>query len=234
GSVAVDLTNPRPSHMLHGELRGGDLIEGEESLLGGYVRALTASMELRDPSTGAHSRRVAVLAVQVGEAMGLSRSAVRRLAVAGLVHDIGKLQVPESILNKPGRLTGEEFAVIRTHPGQGAELLLRLGGFGDEVPIVLAHHERFTGGGYPQGISGDEIPLEARILTACDVFDALTSSRSYREPWPVERAVELLRDESGTTFDPACVEALLRVVSGSGEARVALIHQVLSRRPATA
>ncbi len=234
GSVAVDLTNPRPSHMLHGELRGGDLIEGEESLLGGYVRALTASMELRDPSTGAHSRRVAVLAVQVGEAMGLSRSAVRRLAVAGLVHDIGKLQVPESILNKPGRLTGEEFAVIRTHPGRGAELLLRLGGFGDEVPIVLAHHERFTGGGYPQGISGEEIPLEARILTACDVFDALTSSRSYREPWPVERAVELLRDESGTTFDPACVEALLRVVSGSGEARVALIHQVLSRRPATA
>jgi HD-GYP domain-containing protein (c-di-GMP phosphodiesterase class II) len=124
--------------------------------------------------------------------------------------------------------------VIRTHPGRGAELLLHLGGFEQEVPIVLSHHERFAGGGYPDGRSGESIPLEARILTACDVFDALTSRRAYREPWPEQRALALLRDESGTTFDPACVEALLEVLgAGEGQERVTVLRQTLGRGPAT-
>ncbi len=234
GAVAVDLARQAPSHHLSRRLTGSDLFESEESLLGGYVRALTASMELRDPSTREHSRRVARLAVQVGSQMGLDAAAVRRLAIAGLLHDIGKLQVPEAILNKPGRLTDEEFAVIRTHPGRGAELLAHLGGFADEVPIVRSHHERFEGGGYPDGIAGQRIPLEARILTACDVFDALTSRRAYREPWPEQRALSLLRDESGTSFDPACVAALLAVLGqGEAEERVTVLRSTLGRRPAT-
>jgi HD-GYP domain-containing protein (c-di-GMP phosphodiesterase class II) len=233
GAVAVDLARQVPSHHLHTRITGSDLVESEESLLGGYVRALTATMELRDPSTREHSRRVAHLAVRVGSQMGLGGASVRRLAIAGLVHDIGKLQVPEAILNKPGRLTDEEFAVIRTHPGRGAELLAHLGGFGEEVPIVLHHHERFEGGGYPHGIAGESIPLEARILTACDVFDALTSRRAYREPWPQQRALQLLRDETGTSFDPACVEALLEVLGeGTGES-VTVLRRTLGRRPAT-
>jgi HD-GYP domain-containing protein (c-di-GMP phosphodiesterase class II) len=165
--------------------------------------------------------------------MGLGGASVRRLAIAGLVHDIGKLQVPEVILNKPGRLTDDEFAVIRTHPGRGAELLAHLGGFSEEVPIVLSHHERFEGGGYPHGIAGEDIPLEARILTACDVFDALTSRRAYREPWPQGRALQLLRDESGTSFDPACVEALLDVLGEGAGQRVTVLRRTLGRRPAT-
>ncbi len=234
GAVAVDLARQAPSHHLHRRLSGADLLESEENLLGGYVRALTATMELRDPSTREHSRRVAVLAVKVGTQMGLGPAAVRRLAIAGLVHDIGKLQVPETILNKPGRLTDEEFAVIRTHPGRGAELLAHLGGFEAEVPIVLSHHERFEGGGYPNGIAGDAIPLEARILTACDVFDALTSRRAYREPWTQIRALELLRAESSTSFDPGCVDALLAVLGeGEGEQRVTVLRRTLGRRPAT-
>ncbi|MDX6550278.1 MAG: hypothetical protein QOJ31_962 [Gaiellales bacterium] len=233
GAVAVDLARQVPSHHLHARLTGSDLVESEESLLGGYVRALTATMELRDPSTREHSRRVAHLAVRVGSQMGLGGASVRRLAIAGLVHDIGKLQVPEVILNKPGRLTDDEFAVIRTHPGRGAELLAHLGGFSEEVPIVLSHHERFEGGGYPHGIAGEDIPLEARILTACDVFDALTSRRAYREPWPQGRALQLLRDESGTSFDPACVEALLDVLGEGAGQRVTVLRRTLGRRPAT-
>ncbi len=234
GAVAVDLASQVPSHHLFHRMTGGDLVESEESLLGGYVRALTATMELRDPSTREHSRRVARLAVAVGAKMGLDAAATRRLAIAGLLHDIGKLQVPEAILNKPGQLTDEEFAVIRTHPGRGAELLLHLGGFDEEVPIVLSHHERFAGGGYPEGRVGQDIPLGARILTACDVFDALTSRRAYREPWPEQRALELLRDEAGTTFDPACVEALLEVLSaGEGQERVTVLRHTLADRTAT-
>ena len=129
GSVAVDLARQVPSYHLYRRVEGSDLLESEESLLGGYVRSLTATMELRDPSTREHSRRVAALAVRVGMKMGLPAPALRRLAVAGLLHDIGKLQVPEQILNKPGRLTDEEFAVIKTHPRKGADLLAHLGGF---------------------------------------------------------------------------------------------------------
>ena len=195
---------------------------------------MTATMELRDPSTREHSRRVAALAVRVGMKMGLPAPALRRLAVAGLLHDIGKLQVPEQILNKPGRLTDEEFAVIKTHPRKGADLLAHLGGFEHELPIVLWHHERFGGGGYPDGIAGHAIPLEARIMTVCDVYDALISRRAYREPWSHERAMAQIVSETGATFDPACVDALAAVLVGAGEQPVQVLHQSLGNVRAAA
>jgi putative nucleotidyltransferase with HDIG domain len=232
GAVAVDLARQVPSHVLHRRLTGADLIEEEESLLGGYVRALTASMELRDPSTREHSRRVARLAVRVGERMGLGPEAQRRLAIAGLLHDIGKLQVPESILRKPGPLTDEEFAIVKTHPVRGAELLAHLGGFDAEVPAVLAHHERFGGGGYPHGIAGTDIPLEARILMVCDVYDALTSRRAYREAWDAGRARACLEEEAGTAFDPACAQALLAVLSAEQSGEVVVLRSTVGHRPA--
>ena len=219
GSVAVDLARQVPSYHLYRRVEGSDLLESEESLLGGYVRSMTATMELRDPSTREHSRRVAALAVRVGMKMGLPAPALRRLAVAGLLHDIGKLQVPEQILNKPGRLTDEEFAVIKTHPRKGADLLAHLGGFERELPIVLWHHERFGGGGYPDGIAGQAIPLEARIMTVCDVYDALISRRAYREPWSHERAMAQIVSETATTFDPACVDALAAVLGAPASSR---------------
>jgi HD-GYP domain-containing protein (c-di-GMP phosphodiesterase class II) len=234
GSVAVDLARQVPSYHLYRRVEGSDLLESEESLLGGYVRSLTATMELRDPSTREHSRRVAALAVRVGMKMGLPAPALRRLAVAGLLHDIGKLQVPEQILNKPGRLTDEEFAVIKTHPRKGADLLAHLGGFEHELPIVLWHHERFGGGGYPDGIAGHAIPLEARIMTVCDVYDALISRRAYREPWSHERAMAQIVSETGATFDPACVDALAAVLVGAGEQPVQVLHQSLGNVRAAA
>ena len=126
--------------------------------MGGYVRSLTATLEEHDPSTGRHSRRVAALAVQVAEHMGLPPHRVRRLAIAGLVHDIGKLGSTPAILNKPGPLTDEEYEIVKEHPRSGAKLLRHLGGFDEEIAIVEAHHERWTGGGYPDGLSGDEHP----------------------------------------------------------------------------
>jgi HD-GYP domain-containing protein (c-di-GMP phosphodiesterase class II) len=228
GSVAVDLARQVPSHHLYRRIEGSDLLESEERLLGGYVRSLTATMELRDPSTREHSRRVAALAMKVGTGMGLPAPSLRRLAVAGLLHDIGKLQVPEQILNKPARLTDEEFAVIRLHPGQGADLLAHLGGFEQEHPIVLSHHERWDGAGYPNGIAGDQIPLEARILAVCDVYDALISKRAYREPWTHEKALAQIVTESGTAFDPACVVALSTVLDGrAAEPEVQVVRRTL-------
>jgi putative nucleotidyltransferase with HDIG domain len=178
---------------------------------------LTSSLHEHDPSTLAHSRKVALLAIAVGERLGLPRPALRRLAVAGLLHDIGKLRIATEILNKPGALTDAEYRTIQTHPQAGADILSHVGSFDEELPIVLAHHERLDGRGYPHGLAGDRIPLEARILAICDVYDALTSWRAYREPWPQQRALELITEETGTAFDPLCATALLTVVAAGAE-----------------
>jgi HD-GYP domain-containing protein (c-di-GMP phosphodiesterase class II) len=133
--------------------------------------------------------------------------------MGALVHDIGKLSVPNTVLQKPGPLTDEEFEIIQRHPEWGDKMLSDLG-FGEEVrQLVRDHHERLDGSGYPHGAQGSLISLDVRILAVCDVYDALISRRVYREAWPHERAVALLREESGTSFDPKCVAALERVLS---------------------
>jgi HD-GYP domain-containing protein (c-di-GMP phosphodiesterase class II) len=173
------------------------------------------------------------MSVRVGEHLGLGSDSVRRLAIAGLVHDIGKLQLPWEILNKPGRLTDEEFALIRRHPALGASLLEHLGGFAEEVPIVACHHERWDGGGYPAGTAGEAIPLEARVLSVCDVYDALTSDRPYRAAWDHERALALLREERGAAFDPRCVDAAIAVLEQRATPRVDVVRTTLMPRAAT-
>ncbi|MCW2924118.1 MAG: hypothetical protein JWM98_1522 [Thermoleophilia bacterium] len=216
--IAADLRRPVSSWRLTEHVDGRELLTSSEELLGGYVHALTVTLSQVDPSTWNHSRRVAELAVEVGEELGLDSPSVRRLAVAGLVHDIGKLRIPHSVLHKPGKLTDEEFSLIKAHPDFGAELLGELRGFEGELGIVLGHHEKLSGRGYPEGLAGDEIDLETRIMTACDVYDALTDSRSYKEPWSLERAVALLHEESGESFDPTVVAALEQVVRRRAEA----------------
>jgi HD-GYP domain-containing protein (c-di-GMP phosphodiesterase class II) len=210
--VVTDLRRPVSNWRLSQARDGRTLLASSEELLGGYVHALTVTLAQLDPSTWHHSRRVAELAVEVGEELELDAETIRRIAVAGLVHDIGKLHIPHDVLHKAGKLTDEEFDLIKAHPDFGFQLLGNLRGFDAELGIVLGHHEKLSGRGYPQGLKGDQIDLETRIMTACDVYDALTDSRSYKEPWPVERAIGLLREESGESFDPAVVEALERVV----------------------
>jgi HD-GYP domain-containing protein (c-di-GMP phosphodiesterase class II) len=211
--VALDLRRAAQSRPLVGDVCGADLVKAEEAFLGAHVRALTLSLARKDEYTEEHTRRVALRAVQVGEELGLAGGRLRALATGALVHDIGKLSVPDAILQKPGPLDDDEFEVIKRHPEWGDRMLVELG-FGDEIRhLVLSHHERLDGSGYPHGTAGSLIPLDVRILAVCDVYDALMSTRVYREAWTHERAFALLRAESGTSFDARCVTALERVLS---------------------
>jgi HD-GYP domain-containing protein (c-di-GMP phosphodiesterase class II) len=148
----------------------------------------------------------------VGEELGLTGSRLRALATGALVHDIGKLTVPDAILQKPGPLTEEEFRTIQLHPEWGEKMLADLGFELDVRQLVRDHHERLEGSGYPHGYEGSLISFDTRILAVCDVYDALISRRVYRDAWTHERAVELLHEESGTSFDAKCVAALERVL----------------------
>jgi HD-GYP domain-containing protein (c-di-GMP phosphodiesterase class II) len=212
--VALDLARSVQSRPLAGDLHASDLVLAEETFLGSHVRALTLSLAQRDDYTEQHTRRVALRAVQVGEVLGLSAGRLRSLATGGLIHDIGKLAVPDSILKKPGPLDDDEYDVIKRHPEQGVRLLEEIGGFSHAIRrLVRDHHERLDGKGYPNGLSGDEIDLDTRILTACDVYDALISPRVYRPPWTHAAAMELLHGEIGTAFDERCVRALELVLA---------------------
>jgi HD-GYP domain-containing protein (c-di-GMP phosphodiesterase class II) len=212
--AALDLRHAAASRPLVGDLRAADLVEHEAAFLGGRVRAILIRLAEKDPSTEGHTRRVATLAVAIGERVGLPEGRLRQLALGGLLHDVGKLSVPNAILNKPGRLTDAEFAEIRRHPGAGRELLTELGAFPPLVlDVVESHHERLDGCGYPNGVPAGELDLAVRILTVADVYDALTADRVYREAWPAERALALLEDETGTAFDRDCVTALRALVT---------------------
>jgi putative nucleotidyltransferase with HDIG domain len=210
--VALDLRRGVQSRPLAGDLCTSELVRSEEEFLGAHVRALTISLAQKDEYTEEHTRRVAFRAVQVGEELGLSPARLRELATGGLVHDIGKLSVPNSILKKPGKLTTEEFAVIKRHPEIGFRMLGDLGFSKSVARLVLDHHERLDGSGYPRGLEGPAMSLEARILAVCDVYDALVSNRVYREAFTHEEAMDLLREEAGTKLDRRCVTTLAQIL----------------------
>jgi HD-GYP domain-containing protein (c-di-GMP phosphodiesterase class II) len=212
-AVAIDLARSAQSRPLAGDLTGAELVAAEDVFLGSQVRALTVTLAEKDAYTERHTRRVALRAVQVGEELGLSPARLRTLAIGGLVHDIGKLSVPDAILKKPGALDDDEYAAVQEHAERGYKLLGELGGFGEAVRrLVRDHHERLDGRGYPRGLVAEQLPLDTRILAVCDVYDALISKRVYRPAWSHDEAMELLRRESGTAFDERVVDALERVV----------------------
>lgn len=212
--VAMDLHRGAESRPLFGDLRGTELVRAADEFLGPSVRALLVRLAEKDAYTETHTRNVALRAVEVGEDLGLPPGRLRELAIGSLIHDVGKLSVPDAILQKPSSLTDEEFAVIKWHPQWGAELVAELGGFSPLVSrLVLDHHERLDGSGYPRGLRADQLGLEIRVLAVCDVFDALVSQRVYRDAWTDADALALLRRGAGTKFDPRCVDAIERVVT---------------------
>ena len=210
--VALDLHRGAQSRPLAGDLRASELVSAADAFMGPTVRALLVRLAAKDDYTAEHTRGVALRAVQVGEELGLPPTRLRELAIGGLVHDVGKLSVPNEILQKPGALTEEEYDVIKRHPELGSDLVRQLGFSAQVARLVLNHHERLDGSGYPRGLGAPDLDIETRILAVCDVFDALLSRRVYRPAWTLDKALELLSRESGTAFDPACVEALERVI----------------------
>jgi len=173
------------------------------------IEGLALAVEAKDNlNTRGHIRRVQVYALGIGKAMGLSGTSLEALRAGALLHDIGKLAVPEHILTKPGKLTAEEFAKMKVHPLVGAEIVEQMQFPYPVAPIVRAHHEKWDGSGYPFGLKGEAIPIGARILTAADWLDAMISDREYRKGIPIEEAMELIAAESGKSFDPKVVEML--------------------------
>ena len=174
------------------------------------IEAMALAIEAKDQTTNDHLQRVRVYAVEVAKELKVDREGMEALQAAALLHDIGKLAIPEHIVSKPGRLTPEEFEKMKIHPLVGAEILERVRFPYPVVPIVRAHHEKFDGSGYPMGLRGTQIPIGARILAAVDFLDALASDRQYRRALPLDEAMARLSDESGKSFDPQVVSVLQR------------------------
>lgn len=176
-------------------------------------RSLIVATESRDRYTAGHNFRVALFALRLGEAVGLPPEQMRVLAQGAIIHEVGKIAVPDRMLNKPGRLTPEERLEIEQHPVTGFEMCRRLGFMPEELQVILHHHERWDGTGYPHGLRRTEIQVLARLLAVVDVYDALTSTRSYRSAWSHEDAIAYLQEQAGRQFDARFVEAWLRVAS---------------------
>ncbi|MGA3074011.1 MAG: HD domain-containing phosphohydrolase [Bryobacteraceae bacterium] len=174
------------------------------------IEALALAIEAKDHNTHEHLRRVRVYAVEIGKDMGLTEPQLEALRAAALLHDIGKLAIPEHIISKPGRLTPEEFEKMKIHPLVGAEILERVSFPYPVVPLVRAHHEKWDGSGYPDGLKGEDIPLGARILAAVDCLDAMASDRQYRRALPLDEAMQQVAGSSGRAFDPAVIAVLGR------------------------
>src|SRR3984885_2436433 len=174
------------------------------------IEALALAIEAKDHTTHDHLQRVQIYAVEVGKELGLDESQLEALRAAAVLHDIGKLAVPEHIISKPGKLTREEFEKMKIHPVVGAEILERVRFPHPVTPIVRSHHERWDGAGYPDGLRGQSIPIGARILAAVDCLDALASHRQYRRALPLDEAMGKVVAEAGKAFDPQVVEVLQR------------------------
>ena len=182
------------------------------------VRRLSMAVEFRDEDTGAHIERIGRFSTLLAEAIGMNPDFCRRIGYAAPLHDVGKVAIPDAILLKPGQLTAEERAIVETHAEEGHRLLrgssssiLDMG-----ATIALSHHERWDGGGYPRGLTAENIPIEGRIVAIADVFDALTSHRVYRKAFSVEKAVEMMLDQADRHFDPVLLHKFMEVLDSSG------------------
>jgi putative nucleotidyltransferase with HDIG domain len=188
-------------------LENARLVADLEQLSIGAVEALARTVDAKSKWTAGHSERVAELAVRIGRAMQCGKGLLDHLHRGGLLHDIGKIGIPIAILDKPGKLDEQEYATIKTHPELGGKIIEPIQPYQEVVPIIVQHHERFDGKGYPQGLAGEAINLGARILCLADVYDALISQRPYRDGWVKEQALDFIRENSGSMFDPQVVDA---------------------------
>jgi HD-GYP domain-containing protein (c-di-GMP phosphodiesterase class II) len=203
----------------------GAIREARENLHSAYVEfigSLASALDARDPYTAGHSHRVSQFACAIARALNFSDEKLEEIRIGALLHDIGKIGIADSVLQKRGRLTGEEWELIKQHPAIGRRILEGVHGFHDYLPTVELHHENWDGTGYPHGQRGEETPIAARIVHVADAYDAMTSDRPYRPGMSRARALELLRESAGTQFDPAIVPIFVRLMeTGGGPALLA-------------
>ena len=176
------------------------------------VTALSGAIDAKDTYTNGHSTRVAEYSREIARRIGLSEKEQDDIYMMGLLHDVGKIGVPDAIINKPAKLTDEEYSIIKQHPIMGAEILKNITEFPKLSTGARWHHERYDGRGYPDGISGEEIPLEARIIAIADAYDAMSSRRSYRNVLPQSQICSEVQKGKGTQFDPAFAEIMLSMI----------------------
>jgi HD-GYP domain-containing protein (c-di-GMP phosphodiesterase class II) len=194
-------------------LRIKELEEQKRSLMNSVIYSFTQLLDMRDPGTGVHSTRLAEWAVRVGRKLGIEETDLYQLEVAALLHDIGKIGVPDSILKKEGKLTDEERAWMNKHPEYSWSILRLFPGLDKASLYALHHHESFNGGGYPGGLKAGEIPIGSRIVAVIDSYDAMISNRCYRKGFPHEEAVRRLVADSGAQFDPIVVPAFVEIAA---------------------
>ena len=175
------------------------------------MEALGRAIAKRDSDTGAHNYRVAWIAAQIAERMSLAGREMQALIAGSFLHDVGKIGIPDAILLKPGKLDAEEMAVMRTHVEQGEQIVKGMGWLDGAHAVVAGHHEKWNGSGYPRALSGEQIPLAARIFAVADVFDALCSKRPYKEPMGFDAAMAILAKDTGSHFDPAVMQVFSRI-----------------------
>ena len=195
------------------------------------VGALAAAIDARDNYTHSHSEQVVKLATAVATRLGLDAADVERVRDGAMLHDLGKVAIPNEILFKPGPLDAHEWAIMREHPVIGERILRRTPELEPIAPMVRHEHERWDGGGYPDGLAGDDIPIGSRIIFACDAYNAMITERPYREPMSSQEATAELERNAGTQFDPAVVEALLAVLAEQGARRVGCAASDSRSRP---
>lgn len=191
-------------------LREKERLQSEHGLLLASITSLIQALEARDLYTRGHSEAVAEIAVGMGQTMGLTQDELEQLEIAARLHDLGKIGIPDSVLLKPGKLTKEEFEIIKTHPSIGADILRPIPSMSVLIPAVQSHHERLDGKGYPQGLKGSQIPLFARIIAVGDIYHALTSNRPYRDPMPEDRVLQIIDEARGDHLCPECVNIFLK------------------------
>jgi putative nucleotidyltransferase with HDIG domain len=210
-------------------LQNAILFEDVRGSMMGLLHSLVSAVDAKDAYTCGHSERVALISRELSQLAGLSPATVERVYMAGLLHDVGKIGVPEAVLQKPGKLTDEEFDLMKQHPEIGARILRDVKQLEDVIPGVLHHHERYDGRGYPAKLAGEDIPLMGRIICLADCFDAMTSNRTYRRALPFEVAMMEIKKGAGTQFDPALAQAFIDIGEKRLRELTAAHHEQASR-----
>jgi HD-GYP domain-containing protein (c-di-GMP phosphodiesterase class II) len=210
----VLILNPAPVNRAPDSLRVKQVEAQVSALRSSVICAFNQLLDLKDLNTGVHSTRLAEWGLRVGQELGLEEPVLQNLEIAALLHDIGKVGIPDAILRKPGKLEPDEYALMKKHPEYGWAVLRMLPGFEHAALDILHHHENFDGKGYPAGLRELEIPVVSRIVSVIDAFDAMVSSRPYRIGLPYEEAVRRLIESSGTQFDPAVVQCFISFAQG--------------------